>query len=434
MRGSLKELDYSILQQCMRCGMCLPACPTYDATKRERHSPRGRISLMRSVADGELKITGEFVAEMSYCLGCLACQTACPAGVDYSNLLETARSDIQAHGPRATLVARFWRAVTMRGLFMRPRLLRFAGRCLGLYQQLGLQTAFRKLGLTKLLPAHLKKLEPQAPTMARRFSHQLIAAVESPLQGKRYRVALLTGCVQDLAFSAINRDTADVLLANGCEVYTPPIQPCCGSLHAHNGEAEAARTLARRMIDLFPPSEFDAIISNAGGCGNHLRHYGQLLAQDPTYITRAKLWDTKLKDIHEWLIQIGCRAPRAGMTPLTVTYHDSCHLTHGQKVTSQPRELLRLIPGIKLVELPEANWCCGSAGIYNVTQPEQSELLLNRKIDHILRTGAEVLATSNPGCHLQIARGLQAAGSNIQMLQPVTLLARAYKSEQSAGR
>lgn len=434
MRGSLKELDYSILQQCMRCGMCLPACPTYDATKRERHSPRGRISLMRSVADGELKITGEFAAEMSYCLGCLACQTACPAGVDYSNLLETARSDIQAHGPRGSLVARFWRAFTIRGLFMRPRLLRLAGRCLGLYQQLGLQKTFRKLRLTKLLPPHLKKLEPQAPTMARRFSYQLIGAVESPLQGKRYRVALLTGCVQDLAFSAINRDTADVLLANGCEVHTPPLQPCCGSLHAHNGEAEAARTLARRMIDLFPPSEFDAIISNAGGCGNHLRHYGQLLALDAAYVERAKLWDSKLRDIHEWLMQIGCRAPRPGMAALTVTYHDSCHLTHGQKVTCQPRELLRLIPGVKLVELPEANWCCGSAGIYNVTQPEQSDLLLKRKIDHILRTGAEVLATSNPGCHLQIARGLQTAGSNIQMLQPVTLLARAYQSEQSAGR
>ena len=245
-----------------------------------------------------------------------------------------------------------------------------------------------------------------------------------------FAVALLTGCVQDLVFADINRDTADVLLANGCEVHTPPVQPCCGSLHAHNGEADAAKTLAKRMIDLFPPSQFDAIITNAGGCGNHLRHYGALLAEDAVYAQLAKLWDTKLRDIHEWMMEHGCRAPQTGLGDLTVTYHDSCHLTHGQKVTKQPRDLLKLIPGLKLVELPEANWCCGSAGIYNITQPEQSEQLLVRKVGHVIGTGASVLATANPGCHLQIARGLRQAGSPITLLQPVTLLARAYRAEK----
>jgi glycolate oxidase iron-sulfur subunit len=431
MKPSLKLLDYSILQQCMHCGMCLPACPTYDATKKERHSPRGRISLMRAVADDELKLTPAFADEMSYCLGCLACQTACPAGVDYSNLLETARAEVQSAGLNQTFTSRFWRMVTIRGLFMRPRLLRFVGRLLWLYQRLGLQTAFRKIGLTKLLPKDLRRLEPQCPTIASKFSPQLIRPIESPTK-KQHRVALLTGCVQDLVFADINRDTADVLLANGCEVHTPPVQPCCGSLHAHNGEAEAAKTLAKRMIDLFPPSQFDAIITNAGGCGNHLRHYSALLAGDPVYAPLAKLWDTKLRDIHEWMMEHGCRAPQAGLGDLTVTYHDSCHLTHGQKVTRQPRDLLKLIPGLKLVELPEANWCCGSAGIYNITQPEQSEQLLVRKIGHVIGTGASVLATANPGCHLQIARGLRQAGSPISLLQPVTLLARAYRKEKMA--
>ncbi len=431
MKPSLKLLDYSILQQCMHCGMCLPACPTYVATNKERHSPRGRISLMRAVADDELKLSPAFADEMSYCLGCLACQTACPAGVDYSNLLETARAEVQSAGLNQTFTSRFWRTVTIRGLFMRPRLLRFAGRLLWLYQRLGLQTAFRKIGLTKLLPQDLRRLEPQCPTVATQFSSQLIRPVETPTN-KQHRVALLTGCVQDLVFADINRDTADVLLANGCEVHTPPVQPCCGSLHAHNGEASAAKTLAKRMIDLFPPSQFDAIITNSGGCGNHLRHYSALLADDSVYAPLAKLWDSKLRDIHEWTMEHGCRAPQEGLGDLTVTYHDSCHLTHGQKVTKQPRDLLKLIPGLKLVELPEANWCCGSAGIYNITQPEQSEQLLVRKIGHVIGTGASVLATANPGCHLQIARGLRQAGSPISLLQPVTLLARAYRKEKSA--
>ena len=428
MRPTLKLLDYSILQQCMHCGMCLPNCPTYDATKRERHSPRGRIALMRAVADEELKLGPGFAEEMSYCLGCLACQTACPAGVDYAGLLETARAEVEHTLPSRRLSVRFWRAVTLRGLFLNPRLLRFVGRLLGLFQRAGLQTATRRLQLTRLLPGDLRRLEPQCPIIAHRFSPALIQPVERPAIS-RYRVALLTGCVQDLVFSAINRDTADVLLANECEVHTPPVQPCCGSLHAHNGEFNSAQLLARRMLDLFPPEQFDAIISNAGGCGSHLRHYTKLLAGDTTYRERARLWDSKVRDIHEWLAEIGCRPPRARGEPLKVTYHDSCHLAHGQKVVRQPRDLLRLIPGIELVELPEANWCCGSAGIYSITQPAQSEDLLKRKVGHIRATGATILATSNPGCHLQIERGLREAGVPVVLMQPVTLLAQAYRAE-----
>ena len=426
---TLASLDYSILQQCMHCGMCLPTCPTYAATKNEQHSPRGRISLMRAIADGQLTPTRAFGEEMSYCLGCLACETACPAGVDYAHLLETARADVERVGalsspPRA--VVRFF---TLRLLFKRPRILRFIGRLLWLYQASGAQALFRTLGLVRLLPGRLRELEPMTPRILPNFSHQIISPVEMPREKPRYRVALLTGCIQDLAFSDINRHTADVLLANGCEVVTPPVQPCCGSLHAHNGDPETAAEMARRMIDLFDPASCDALISNAAGCGSHLKNYARLLEGDPAYAGRAREWDRKVRDIHEWLVEIGFRTPK-GEIRERVTYHEACHLCHGQKITRQPREILRSIPGLELVELPESTWCCGSAGVYNLTQPETATALLKRKVGHILSTRAGVVATSNPGCHLQIFNGLSHQKGAVRVQQPVSLLAQGYQKEK----
>ncbi len=430
MADTLDELR-DTLQQCIHCGLCLPVCPTYDMTRRERSSPRGRISLMKAVAAGELEPGPIFAQEMGDCLGCLACQTACPAGVDYASLIETARAEVEARGLNDLPSRSFWRWLALEQLFMHPRALRLAGRMLRLYQKCGLDRAARRFGLTRLLPKNLRDLELQTPTIAAAFSNELIDELESSASHTKHPVALLTGCVQDLVFSDINRDTADVLLANGCEVHTPPLQPCCGSLHAHNGALELARELARRLIDLLPPDRYDAILTNSGGCGSHLRHYGKLLAGDPAYAARAQVWDTKLRDIHEWLIESGCRPPMAAPqdTPLTVTYHDSCHLAHGQKVVRQPRELLERIPGVTTVCLPEASWCCGSAGIYNITRPETSAALMERKVGHVIATGASHLATANPGCHLQLARGLADAGSPVELIQPVTLLARAYRRE-----
>jgi len=419
----------------MHCGMCLPTCPTYDQTKQERNSPRGRIALMQAVADGVLDVSHEFAEEMSYCLGCLACQTACPAGVNYAELFETARSDIERQNAQRGVARQFWRAVTLGFLFMNPAALRFTGRLLGFYQRSGLEALTRRTGIIRLLPRGLRRLEPQTPRIAPKFSNSLIPAHQTPSGTTRYRVALLTGCVQDLVFPDVNRDTADVLLANGCSVDTPPVQPCCGSLHAHNGDLEHARVLARRMIDLFPPDRYDAIITNAGGCGSHLRRYAPLLHDDSTYRERAVVWDRKLRDIQEWLIEIGCRAPETSPfdQPAAVTYHDSCHLVHGQKISREPRAVLRLLPGVSLVELPESTWCCGSAGVYAITQPEQAERLLGRKTANIVGTGAEWVATANPGCHLQIARGLYAAGTRIKVAHPVSLLARAYRRERGQG-
>jgi glycolate oxidase iron-sulfur subunit len=234
-----------------------------------------------------------------------------------------------------------------------------------------------------------------------------------------------------LVFSGVNRDTVDVLVENGCEVFTPAEQPCCGSLHGHNGEPGLAAILARRLIDLMPPEQFDAIITNAGGCGSHLRQYGSLLSGDGRYAERARLWDSKIRDIHEWLEEIGFRVPKAGVEEgeTVVSYHDSCHLAHGQKVVRQPRAVLSKIPGVTLVELPEASWCCGSAGVYSITQPEQSAKLLERKVRHVRSTGASILATANPGCHLQIQNGLRGEGCLMEVAHPVTLLARAYRRE-----
>jgi glycolate oxidase iron-sulfur subunit len=474
---------------------------------------------MRAVADGELETTRGFADEMSYCLGCLACTTACPAGVDYTTLLETARAHVEQSSIAASPKRNFVRWFTMRFLFTQPRALRAAGRLLGLYQASGLQTLARRLKVTALLPRSLRELEPQTPPIARRFSDALIAEVERPkffntkgtenterkVKGvpsttsapvlrslgeegasvlkKQYRVAVLTGCVQDLIFSDINRATVDVLLANGCEVVTPRAQVCCGSLHAHNGDLETARSLARRQLDAINPADFDAIITNAAGCGSHLKHYDRLLAGEAAYKERAHQWSQKVKDISEFLVEICFRPPlehptpglehptptiqrptpnsgvlsaelagpsvdvgrsmlnvecsrssklgvRDTLRPLVVTYHEACHLCHGQKISAQPREILRAIPGVELHECAEATWCCGSAGIYNITQPQTAAWLQQRKLGHLRATGANIVATANPGCLIQLENGFRQAGDKVEIVHPVVLLARAYAAEK----
>jgi glycolate oxidase iron-sulfur subunit len=417
----------------MHCGLCLPTCPTYDATLLERNSPRGRISLMRAIADGRLESTPAFADEMYFCLGCLACMTACPAGVNYAQLFERARAEAEESGVLRAPKRNFIRWLTIRWLFMDLARLRCLGSLIRLYQRLGLQSLLRRSGVLKLLPQRLQQLEAMTPVIQPKFSAALIPPLTPPVGRKKYRVALLTGCAQDIMFSDINRDTAEVLARHGCEVVTPPRQHCCGSLHAHNGELGLARLLARRNINQFPPDQFDAIISNAGGCGSHLKHYADLLADDPVYREKAELWDAKLKDIHEWLVLIGLVPPGPGAPAQTVTYHEACHLSHGQKITAQPRQILRAIPGLTLIELPESSWCCGSAGIYNVIQPEMAGRLLDRKLQRILSTHAAVVATGNPGCLAHVATGIRRANLPLRLVHPITLLAEAYRHEVQEG-
>jgi len=423
-------------------------------TKLERNSPRGRIALMRAIADGQLEAKKAFADEMYFCLGCLACETACPAGVDYTQLFEMARAEAERSPAEQTPLRKFTRWLLLGLLFRKQWHLRLVGRLLWIYQATGLQSLIRRSGVLRLIPKSLRALEAKTPTIKQNFSPDLIAFEEVGLSGpdgvaksiglhvgnnpKTYRVGLLTGCVQDLIYSDVNRDTADVLLANGCTVVTPPAQGCCGSLHAHNGEYEMAKGYARRLLDHFDLDNLDAIITNAAGCGSHLKHFDRLLKDDPKYAAKAEQWSAKVKDISEWLVEIDFRAPSkaagagpcAGAPPLTrVTYHDACHLCHGQKITVQPRELLKKIPGLDVAPLTESMWCCGSAGIYNLIQPDMADKLLQRKLDHIAATGATVVATGNPGCLLQISNGLAARGVKVEVVHPVTLLARAYRAD-----
>jgi glycolate oxidase iron-sulfur subunit len=429
-RSPIHKLDYALLQQCIHCGMCLPTCPTYDATKIERNSPRGRVALMRAIADRRLEPTSIFGEEMYFCLGCLACETACPAGVKYSQLFEAAREEAEEAGvlrnPRRDVI----RSLILKGLFTHPRLLRLAGRLLWLFRASGAQSLLRLLHINRMLPYRYQELERMTPAAKAKFSCHLIKPVERPTGGIAYRVGMLTGCVQDIVFSDINRDTVDVLLANGCEVRTPSIQYCCGSLHAHNGEVELAKDLARKQIDAFDTSALDAIITNAAGCGSHLKSYGILLADDARYSERARAWSAKVRDIHEWLCLINFRRPQIrSERKLSVTYHEACHLCHGQKITRQPREVLNAIPGLELKELIESTWCCGSAGVYNITQPEMAAKLQERKLRHIAETGAPIVATANPGCILQLESGARRFSMRVSVRHPVSLLAEAYRSE-----
>ncbi len=432
----LRGLDFSVLQQCMHCGMCLPTCPTYDASLRERSSPRGRIAMMRAVAEGRLEVGETFADEMYFCLGCLACQTACPAGVDYAQLIETARAEVERSGVLEAPGRSALRGVILRWLFTSRRRLHLFGRLLRIYQRWGFERTVRVLGLLRLAPRRLRELEPLTPRVSPRFTHELFTRRYEARNPKvpSKRVGLVSGCVQDLAFSHVNADTIEVLQANGCEVAVPPGQQCCGSLHGHNGEIEAARRLARSNLDAFDLDRLDAVVVNAGGCGSHVKHYDRLLAGDPVYRGRAAEWARKVRDVHELLAEVGPRPPRAALEGagggLRVTYHESCHLKHGQGVSRAPREILAAIPGLELVELAESDWCCGSAGIYNITQPEMSAALLERKLGHLAATGAEVVATGNPGCAVQIEVGLRQRGGMVRVEHPVSLLAAAYRAEK----
>ena len=427
----------------MHCGLCLPTCPTYDATLHERSSPRGRIAMMRAIADGDLEASATFAEEMYFCLGCLACQTACPAGVDYAALFENARAEVERQGLLDGAVRNFVRRWILGWLFAKQTRLRAVACLLRTFQRSGLQMLVRRSGLLRLLPFGLGALEPLAPQISPRFTDQLYrrgcgrSSAEGLQQANppapRYRVALLAGCVQDVSFAEVNADTICVLQHNGCQVLLPDGQACCGSLHAHNGAVEQARQQARLNIDAFDAENLDAIVVNAGGCGLHCKHYDRLLADDSAYAERAVAWSEKVKDVHEWLADIGLRQPRAAMPPQQVAYHESCHLKHGQRVSAAPREVLQAVPNLELVPLLEADWCCGSAGIYNITQPELSMQLLDRKMAHVCATGATAVATGNTGCAIQLQYGVRRARAAVDVVHPVSLLAAAYRAESQGG-
>jgi glycolate oxidase iron-sulfur subunit len=416
-----------LLRQCIHCGFCLSSCPTYSLTAREISSPRGRIRMMKNVADGVTTIDETFMHEMFFCLDCRACETACPPGVQYGALVEAARALVENF--RATQLHESSRIKNfiLGQIFTQPARLRRLAKLLRFYQKSGLEKLALRLRLPRLFGKKMMALAPLAPRIENKFTFDRLAEKIQPRQGKvRHRVALLVGCVQDVAFSSINEDTAMVLAENGCEVAVSRAQVCCGSLHGHTGDLANARLLACKTIAIFEALEAEAIIVNAAGCGSFMKTYGHLFADDPTMRARAEKFAAKVKDISEYLVEIGFKKP-AQILSQRVTYHDACHLAHGQKVARQPRELIRAIAGDNFVELNEASWCCGSAGIYNLTHFETSMQLLERKMKNVLATGARMVATGNPGCAIQLQHGCRQAGVEIEIVHPATLLRRAYE-------
>jgi glycolate oxidase iron-sulfur subunit len=370
---------------------------------------------MKMASEGAAAITPNWVHHFDTCLGCMACMTACPSGVDYGKLMEATRAQIERQHPRP-LTDRLHRWLVF-NLFPRPERLRLLRPLLMLHQRSGLQALLRRSGALTLLPARLRGMEALLPKLTRRRAIPTF----TPAQGmRRARVGLVLGCVQRELLSEVNAATVRVLAAEGCDVVAPQ-QPCCGALLVHAGEEERALALARRMIDAFADAEVDAIVVNAGGCGSTLKEYGYLLRDDPAYAERAARFAAKCRDVAEYLAELGPRAERHPLA-LRVAYHDSCHLQHAQRVRAQPRALLGAIPGLDLVEVPEGTICCGSAGIYNLVQPGPAEQLADRKAALVAPLGADVVATGNPGCILQLRAALTRQGKPTQVLHTIQLV------------
>ncbi len=405
-----------LISQCVHCGFCLPACPTYVLWGNEMDSPRGRIYLMKMASSGQTEVTPQWVEHFDTCLGCMSCLTACPSGVQYDALIESTRGQIERLHQRSP-GDRLFRKL-MFNIFPKIGRLRILRRLLFVYQKLGIQAAVRRSGILKLLPARLRAMESLLPTLGK---YEVVPRTTPAIGTERRRVGLVLGCVQREFLSDVNAATARVLAAEGCEVFAPQEQPCCGALLIHAGEEQMAETLARRMIDVFENANVDVIISNAGGCGSSLKEYHRLLRDDPAYAERAARFSAKCRDISEFLEELGPRAVRAPL-PLRVAYHDSCHLQHAQRVRSQPRSQLSSIPGLQLLELPEGSICCGSAGIYNLVQPQTADTLADRKAAHIAEVHPDVVATGNPGCLLQLKTALGRSGQNIKVLHTINLL------------
>ena len=416
-----------LINQCVHCGFCLPACPTYVLWGNEMDSPRGRIYLMKMASEGAAGMTDAWVRHFDTCLGCMSCMTACPSGVDYAKLIEATRAQIERRHSRSE-PERLHRRMIFE-TFPRLDRLRLLRAALSIYQKSGLQALVRASGVLKLLPKQMQTMEALMPALGRREAVPPLA----PAKGeRRKRVGLLLGCVQREFMPEINAATVRVLAAEGCEVVAPPDQPCCGALMVHAGEEAPALDLARRVIDTFERADVDAIVTNAGGCGSNVREYGYQLRDDPQYAERAARFSEKCKDIAEFLEELGPRAERKPVN-LRVAYHDSCHLQHAQRVRTQPRAQLAAIPGVEILELPESTLCCGSAGIYNLVQPDTADALADRKARHISAAKPDVVATGNIGCMLQIAAALKRQGQNTPVLHTVQLIDASIRGVPHAG-
>jgi glycolate oxidase iron-sulfur subunit len=393
------------IDDCVHCGFCLPACPTYVLWGEEMDSPRGRIYMIKKAAEGEAPLDARFRLHMDNCLGCMACMTACPSGVEYNKLIEPTRAQIERNVKRG-LGDRIFRRMIF-ATFPHPGRLRLLAGPMRFYQRSGLRALVRGSGILNLLPKRLAAMEALLPEVPARTSHPLPSV---PKPGKRRRrVGMLSGCVQQVFFPHVNEATERVLAAEGCEVIVPQEQPCCGALMLHSGLDREARELAKKMIAAFERAEVDAVVINSAGCGSTMKEYGYLLRDDAEWAERAARFSAKCKDVAEILCEM---EPIAVRNPLKmrVAYHDACHMQHAQGVREQPRKLLKGIPGLEVAEIPEATLCCGSAGVYNLLEPETASQLGARKVENLLATHAQAVLSANPGCLLQLMKGLRERG------------------------
>ncbi len=429
--ASLKDLngfdpnhppEPKLIDTCVHCGFCLANCPSYRVIGKEMDSPRGRIYLMDAINEGEIALNTATVQHFDSCLGCLACVTTCPSGVQYDKLISATRHQVERNYSRNWLDKLFRQLIF--SLFPYPNLLRILLIPLWIYQKLGLQKLVRATGLLKLVSPRLAAMETILPEISlKSFQDNLPDII--PAQGeKRYRVGVILGCVQRLFFSPVNEATVRVLTANGCEVVIPKSQGCCAALPEHQGQTEQAKALARQMIDSFTDTDVDLVIINAAGCGHTLKEYGHILEDDLEYREKAKAFASKVRDAQEFLATVGLTTKLSPLAdePLTLVYQDACHLLHGQKISVQPRQLLRQIPGVTLREPIDAALCCGSSGVYNLLQPEVAEELGQQKVENLLNTGAALIASANPGCTLQITKHLKLQGKEISVMHPMELL------------
>jgi glycolate oxidase iron-sulfur subunit len=412
----------TLLNKCIHCGLCLQSCPTYAVFGTEMDSPRGRIALMRAASDERIELGDAFAKHINLCLMCRACEQACPSGVQYGTMVETARVAVEK-GRNPGAVERFIRWLALRQLMPSQERLRFLAWWMRLYQLLGIQQPVRRL---KLLPKALQNVEALLPSIsAPRSNHRSFAPAIGERRGK---VAFFHGCVQDAFLGEVNTATVKVLQRNGYEVHFPKEQTCCGAAQLHVGEEELFLALARKNIDGFLANEYVAIINNAGGCGSTLKEYDHLLKNDLAYAEKAREFSAKVKDINEFLME-NFHTPPQGIINARVTYADSCHLRHVQKIINQPRDILRQIPGLELIELSKPDRCCGSAGVYNIVQMETANAILEDKMADITSTGADIIVTTNTGCHLQLMNGARRAGLKARVVHLVELLEQSYEAE-----
>ncbi len=414
--------DKDLIDDCVHCGFCLPTCPTYVLFGEEMDSPRGRIYLMNKGLTEE-PMNDQTVRHYDLCLGCMACVTACPSGVQYDKLIEATRGQVERRYERSAPDKAFREMIFQ--LFPYKNRLRLAAGPLKLYQRFGVGGALKKSGVMKAFPARMRAMEALMPELQKEAR---IPELTEPTSEKRRRVGVLTGCVQQVFFSQVNAATVRVLAAEGCEVVAPK-QGCCGALSTHAGREEESLDFARKTIETFEDLDLDNVVVNAAGCGSTMKEYGYMLRDDPEYAERAEEFSARVRDASEFLQEIGTVVERNPL-PITAAYHDACHLAHAQGIRKQPRQTLKQIPGMSVKEIKEAEICCGSAGIYNMVEPEPAEELGKRKANNILKTGAEVIVTSNPGCMLQIQASLKKMGHDgIPMAHPMEVLDASLRGE-----